>query len=33
MRLVDWLTDRQLGFSALREQLVTASAKGEQDGE
>lgn len=32
MRLVDWLTDRQLGFSALRERLAAASTKGEQDG-
>lgn len=33
MRLVDWLTDYQLGFSALRKKLATAPAKGEQDGE
>ncbi|WP_424360911.1 SDR family NAD(P)-dependent oxidoreductase [Methylocystis parvus] len=33
MRLVDWLTDYQLGFSALRRKLATAPVKGEQDGE
>lgn len=33
MRLVDWLTDYQLGFSALRRKLATAPAEGEQDGE
>jgi NAD(P)-dependent dehydrogenase (short-subunit alcohol dehydrogenase family) len=33
MRLVDWLTDRRLGFSALRKQLGAASAEGEQNGQ
>jgi len=33
MRLVDWLTDHRLGFSALRKELAGASAKEEQDGE
>ncbi|QGM96834.1 SDR family oxidoreductase [Methylocystis parvus] len=28
-RLVDWLTDRRLGFSALRKKLLATAAKGE----
>jgi NAD(P)-dependent dehydrogenase (short-subunit alcohol dehydrogenase family) len=33
MRLVDWLTDYRLGFSALRKSQMAASSEGEQHGE
>jgi len=33
MRLVDWLTDRQLGFTALRKTLLAAPSRGGQNGQ